>query len=398
MSAPAPLLYSNPAAAPAEEAHAPMPVAQGAAGDAASPAAISRLSRALVGGARGQVQAQRKAIDKLKAALAAVRVGDYEGGARRALEVLKVDERMGLAWHVLAICREKAGHLAHALTAYDAALKLIPEDPNIAHDLGRLAQRLGHLDIAEKLLLKFLSAEPGHVEGSNNLACVLRDQKRYSDAIELLRGMIQVEPSAPTLWNTLGTVLSDQGDMRGSMTFFEEALRLDPAFAKARYNRANARQPLGDVEGALADLDGALPGAETGYERAMMSMARAMLLMSMGRLKEGFEAYEVRLDPELPEAMHVVVDAPRWNPVEPVAGKRLLVVGEQGIADEMVFGTCLPRPDRGGGLRREGVHRRRDASRRSLSAQLPRRGRGRPPRRPAGRPPDPLRPLHGGDR
>jgi hypothetical protein len=45
----------------------------------------------------------------------------------------------------------------------------------------------------------------------------------------------------------------------------------------------------------------------------------------------------------MPEAMNVVVDAPRWNPSkEDIRGKRLLVVGEQGIADEMVFGTCLP--------------------------------------------------------
>ena len=155
--------------------------------------------------------------------------------------------------------------------------------------------------------------------------------------------MIQIEPAEPTLWNTLGTVLSDQGQMAQSLTFYEEALRLDPAFAKARYNRANVRQPLGDAEGALEDLELAIPGAETPYEKAMMTMAKALTLMGLGRLKEGFETYEVRLDPELTEAMHVAVDCPRWDPeTEDIAGKRLLVVGEQGIADEMVFGTVLP--------------------------------------------------------
>jgi len=330
------------ASAPEEEAHALMPVAQGAAGDAASPEAIRRLSKALAGD-RTSIKAQRKAIESLKAALAAVRMGDYVGGANRALQVLKTDERNVLAWHVLAICREKSGHLSHALTAYEAALRLSPEDPAIAHDLGRLAQRLGHLEIAEKLLLKFLAVEPGHIEGTNNLACVLRDQKRYDEAIDALRNLIQIEPTEPTLWNTLGTVLSDQGQMSQSMTFFDEALRIDPAFAKARYNRANARQPLGDHEGALEDLDAAIPGAEGPYEAAMMIMAKALTLMGMGRLKEGFEAYEIRLDPDLTEAMHVLVDCPRWDPkTEDITGKRLLVVGEQGIADEMVFGTVLP--------------------------------------------------------
>ncbi|HEX8470216.1 MAG TPA: tetratricopeptide repeat protein [Brevundimonas sp.] len=327
---------------PEDEAHAIMPTAQGAAGDSASPEAIRRLSRALAGD-RTSVKAQRKAIETLKAALASVRVGDYAGGANRALQVLKVDERNGLAWHVLAICQEKAGQLAPALTSYDAALRLMPEDANIAHDLGRLAQRLGYLEIAEKLMLKFLAAEPGHVEGTNNLACVLRDEKRYDEAIDLLRNLIQIEPAEPTLWNTLGTVLSDQGQMAQSLTFFEEALRLDPAFAKARYNRANVRQPLGDAAGALEDLDHAIPGAETPYEKAMMNMARALTLLGLGRLEEGFEAYEVRLNPDLTEAMGVAIDCARWNPkTEDIAGKRLLVVGEQGIADEMLFGTALP--------------------------------------------------------
>ena len=111
---------------------------------------------------------------------------------------------------------------------------------------------------------------------------------------------------------------------------------------RSRYNRANARQPLGDAAGALEDLEAALPGAESPYEQAMMNMARAMLLMTLGRIPEGFEAYEVRLDPHLPESMRVAVNAPRWDPkTEDIRGKRLLIVGEQGIADEMVFGTAI---------------------------------------------------------
>lgn len=328
---------------PSELALGHMPVRQDATGDAASPAAIRRLSHALANPRGPSVKAQKKAIEQLKAAVASIRVGDYQAATKRTLALLQADERNGLAWHVLAIAQEKSGRLSEALNAYDAALRILPEDPAIAHDLARLAQRLGHLDIAEKLLLKFLSVEPGHVEGTNNLACVLRDQKRYDEAIDRLRELIAIEPESPTLWNTIGTVLSDQGRMGESLPFFDEALRLDETFAKARYNRANALQPLGEPERALADLDHALPGAETPYERAMMRMARAMLLMGMGRLKEGFDEYEVRLDPEMPEAMNVVVDAPRWNPSkEDIRGKRLLVVGEQGIADEMVFGTCLP--------------------------------------------------------
>jgi tetratricopeptide (TPR) repeat protein len=322
-----------------EFVHAPQLAAQGMVGDSASPEAIRKLSRQLAS-PKLAVKAQRKALEKLKAALMAIRAGDFALGARRALDALQIDETSGLAWHVLAICREKSGDFGQALMAYEAALKLLPNETDVAHDLGRLAQQMGYLEIAEKLLLKYLAADPGHVEATNNLACVQRDQKRYGDAVETLRALLGVEPESPVLWNTLGTVLSDQGDMATALTFFEEALRHDPGFAKARYNRANARQPLGDALGALEDLEAALPGAESPYERAMMTMARALLLMTLGRIPEGFETYEVRLDPHLPEAMRVAVEAPRWDPkTQDVRGKRLLIVGEQGIADELVFGT-----------------------------------------------------------
>ncbi len=329
-----------PSSMPNDAAHAPAPAAQGLIGDAASPEALRRLSHSLASGR--SIKSQKKVLELLKASLAAIRMHDFERGAQRAIAALKIDETSGLAWHVLAICQEKANHFGPAIQAYEAALTLLPDHSDIAHDLGRLAQRLGYLDIAEKLLLKFLAVTPGHIEATNNLACVMRDQRRYGDAIETLRSMLQVEPESAVLWNTLGTVLNDEGRLDEALTFFEEALRLDPGFSKARYNRANVRRPLGDVPGALEDLEAALPGADGPYEVAMMNMARALMLMGEARIPEGFEAYEVRFDSNLPDAMRVAVPAPRWNPAgEDIRGRRLLVVGEQGIADELIFANCL---------------------------------------------------------
>ena len=329
-------------AAPQEQAHAPRAVLQATVGNAASPAAIRRLSHALGGSRPSSAKAQRLVVEKLRAALAAVRSGNFALGIRQAQGALKADPESGVAWHVLAICHEKSGEVVAALEAYQAALQRLPEGTDIAHDLGRLAHQLGYLPIAEKLLLRYLAAHPGHAEATNNLACVLRDQNRYADAIGLLTPLLEIEPANAVLWNTLGSVLNDQGQVDQALIFFEEALRLDPDFAKARYNRANARSPLGDMVGALEDIDAALPGAETPYEQAMMRMARAITMMGLARIPEGFEAYEARLDPALPDAMRVAVDAPRWDPATlDIAGKRLLVVGEQGIADELVFANAL---------------------------------------------------------
>jgi Flp pilus assembly protein TadD len=108
-------------------AHAPAPSAQGIAGDAASPAAISRLSKSLAG--VRSVKSQRKTLELLKQSLGAIRLNDFDRATRKALDALKVDETNGLAWHVLAICQEKQNRFSAAINAYEAALQLLPTTP-----------------------------------------------------------------------------------------------------------------------------------------------------------------------------------------------------------------------------------------------------------------------------
>jgi hypothetical protein len=144
------------------------------------------------------------------------------------------------------------------------------------------------------------------------------------------------------LWNTLGSCLSEQGQSEASVTFYQEALRLDPGFAKARYNLANVMGSLGDQAAAIREIDAALPGAENGYERTMMLFARATHLLASGDLERGWDAYEARLDPDYASGVNFLIDRPRWIPGDDLAGKRLLVVGEQGLGDEVLFANLLP--------------------------------------------------------
>ncbi|WP_122465604.1 tetratricopeptide repeat protein [Brevundimonas lutea] len=321
----------------------PVPKARlASAGDAASPQALNLLSQALAKPARAAVTPPKPAVTALKSAVAAIRTQDYALGTRQALKALELCERWHLAWHVLAIAREKAGDLAPALTAYETALKLAVDEGPIARDLGRLAQRLGYLEIAEKLLLKALELSPDNSEASNNLACVLRDQQRYPEAVALLTACIERSPEIALYWNTLGTVLTDQGEMAQSLTFFDEALRLQPGDHKALYNRANARMALGEPREALADIDQAIPLCADAHETATMRMARALVLLLLGELEDGFDTYEVRFDPRMKDALAFATDSARWTPETDIEGRRLLVFGEQGLGDEVLFANVLP--------------------------------------------------------
>ncbi|MGH6978210.1 MAG: tetratricopeptide repeat protein, partial [Brevundimonas sp.] len=196
----------------------------------------------------------------MKTGLQALAQKDYLTASTHIQRGLELDTRNPVAWRMLAVAFEKQGEFAKAFTAYEAAARLAPDDVAVVRDVGQLAHRLGKLELAEKLFERFLASRPGDEEVTNSLACVLRDQNRYDDAIALLRDIINAHPERPLLWNTLGTVLSDSGDAAGAMVFYDEALRLDPGFHKARHNRAYCLTVLGEPQKGIEEMEIASQG------------------------------------------------------------------------------------------------------------------------------------------
>jgi tetratricopeptide (TPR) repeat protein len=305
-------------------------------GDSTSRTALEQLNAAVS-------ELKTLALQRLlESAINALNAGDIDGAADLAMKALEKDERSGPGWYVLAVAREQAGDFTGSITCYEAALKLLPDHAEIANTLGRLAFRMGQDKVAEKLFRHFLVRYPNHPEGANNLACALRSQGRFSEAIDVLKDALIATPELSIVWNTLGTVMAEQGDTMNAEVFFNESLRLDPGLAKARYNRGNMRMALGEMEDALLDCDEALSQTKAPDERTMMRLARSTILINLGRVGEGWDEYEVRLDPNFADVTIFRTGRPAWTPGADLAGKSLLLIGEQGLGDEVLFANIVP--------------------------------------------------------
>lgn len=302
-------------------------------------------------GNRDALNALNAAISELKAiaiqpllrrAIDALNREDFVGGGKWAVKALEQDQYSGVGWYLLGIARERAGDFANSVRAYEAALKLLPDHVEVANDLGRLAYRMGMKEQAEKLFRHYVAHAPERAEGINNLASAVRDLGRPDEAIELLRSALTVQPEASMLWNTLGTILIERGELDTAGIFFNEAVRLAPKFGKARYNLGQVKLGLGDAEGALQDCNEAMKRVITPDDRQMMLLARSSFQLAMSRLGEGWDDYEARLSPQFSDVTNFYIDRPKWKPGAKIAGKTMLVVGEQGLGDEILFANVLP--------------------------------------------------------
>jgi hypothetical protein len=148
-------------------------------------------------------------------------------------------------------------------------------------------------------------------------------------------------PDEAILWNSLATVLAEEGRADESLVFYQEAARLQPGFARAYHNLGYAYQHLGKLEDALQAYDMALERVVDPAERRETSHSRSICLIGAGHLQEGFAAYEIRHDERFRAYLHHLIEAPRWNG-EDLNGRKILVVGEQGLGDEFMFANVLP--------------------------------------------------------
>jgi len=95
------------------------------------------------------------------------------------------------------------------------------------------------------------------------------------------------------------------------------------------------------LEEALAAYDGALERVTDPGERVEGLHSRSICLIGMGRLEEGWREYEIRRDTHFRAYVNQMLKAPYWQG-ENLDGKRILVIGEQGLGDEFMFANALP--------------------------------------------------------
>lgn len=241
------------------------------------------------------------------------------------------------AWVNLGNLLQDLDRPEEAEKAYRHGLAQQPAAPEVWSNLGNALRRLGRHEEALAAQKRAVGLKPGWPVALANMAELLSDMGRPNEAAARYREALAGGEDA-RLRTGLGEVLRLAGDAQGAEAAHRQALAMDPTLADAWNHLGRAESQQGRPAAARLDYDKALSLAP-GLPAALYN--RSLLDLADGDLAAGWRGYASRFSGS-PDVTGRDIPLPVWRG-EPLAGRRLLVWGEQGIGDQLMFAATFPR-------------------------------------------------------
>jgi Tfp pilus assembly protein PilF len=181
-----------------------------------------------------------------------------------------------------------------------------------------------------------IAANPSSAEAYYKRANALKDLGRLEVALQSYDKAIERKPDYAYAYCNRGFVQHRLGLLTEALSSYDNAIALAPTDALAHYNRALLLQECSRWDEALASYDQAI-AINPGFAEAQYN--RALTLLLVGRLQQGWQAFEWRWAnaQRLGIGELRAFEQPLWLGEQSLAGKRLLIHSEQGLGDALQF-------------------------------------------------------------
>jgi tetratricopeptide (TPR) repeat protein len=243
----------------------------------------------------------------LEAGVALHRAGDLDAAQAKYAAVLRLAPEDADALHLSGLIAHQRGDQLAAWDLVQRARTMRPRSADIAYNLGRVALALQDWPAAVEANRAALARAPKMSAAACNLGIALVHTGDAVAGEASIRRALAAEPDNAASWSALGLALHDQAKDDAARAAWTEAHRRNPALAEAAFNLACCDLRAGDLAAGWARF-----GARAGADPASFANGGTM-------------------------PPHI----PLWRG-EDLAGKTLLIWGEQGLGDQILFAGFLP--------------------------------------------------------
>ncbi|KFC73598.1 tetratricopeptide repeat protein [Massilia sp. LC238] len=161
--------------------------------------------------------------------------GDLAGGRKllAGLKPIEPAQQAQVAVAEVQLLRD-AGRLLEAYTLMEAAAKRFPKNPDLLYDFALLAEKVGRVEVMEKLLREVMALAPDNHHAYNALGYSLAERNvRLQEAYTLIAKALEMAPGDPFIMDSMGWVQYRLGKLDEAEKYLRNAyaLRRDPEIA-----------------------------------------------------------------------------------------------------------------------------------------------------------------------
>ena len=261
--------------------------------------------------------------------------GKMADAIRTYKKVLAIKPDYAEAYYNMGTAFKDQRELDGAVKAYKKALAIKPDYLEALNNIGATFKEQGKMDEAIGAFINAVSLDPNNIGAYYNMGICLKSQRKLDKAVEAYIKVVNIKPDHTEAHYNMGVALQEQGRLDTAIEAYTKALAIKPYYAEAYCNMGLALADQGKLEEAIKAYNKSL-SIEPNYADAHCNLGYALLAAK--NFHQGFKHHEWRWKTKTRVDYFLKSAKPIWDGEN---NQRVLVWGEQGIGDEIMFSSVI---------------------------------------------------------
>ena len=225
---------------------------------------------------------------------------------------------------------------AEALASYDRAIAVNGQSSRAYAGRAEALHRLNRAAAALDSYDRAIGLDPNDAITHSDRGVVLQAMGRFEQALASYNRAIAANPSYPEAYFNRGSLLAELRDYPGALASYDLAISMKPGYADAYVNRATVLDALGQPHEAIRSVK---QGISLNPDLPEAHFNLALGLLRTGDLGAGWLEYEWRWRAKSGPIFRETrtFGQPLWLGGGDIAGRTVLLYGEQGLGDSLQF-------------------------------------------------------------
>jgi tetratricopeptide (TPR) repeat protein len=254
-------------------------------------------------------------------------------------QILAVEPDHSDCLHALGVALYQLRDYAEAVRLITLALQRNPHDVIALNNLGSALAVQGRFTEALASFSAAVATRPDYAQAHVHRGDVLRELGQDAEAIESYGHALKLRPDLAAAHCGRGLALANVKRVDEALQSYDQTLKLRPDYAEAHCGRGIALAALDRIDEALDSFERA-QSLRPDYAEAHVNEATYRLLS--GDFERGWEKYEWRWQTARFKANRRSFSQALWRGSDDIAGKTILLYGEQGFGDTIQFARYVP--------------------------------------------------------